>query len=223
MQGSAISHYRIEWGVRADFNSSGTEDGSATAGFYDVRAIANDNTALTCDTTSPCAFALGAEVQTLDVYSADTNPLTGGQYRLGFTTGEVGSESTTASASCIEFDATAGELETAVGSITGSRVLVARETITDPGVGYRYWVTFVGAAVIGDVRALEITDTAGVNCDPWTVDNGVNAATPTTQHHLSVETQASQTCWMSLKQPRLNALNKHKCPIMRNMYMYLQT
>lgn len=172
--------------------TAATDTNMSASGFYDVRAIENDNTALTCG-TFPCAFALGAEVQTLDVYSGDTNSLTGGQYRLGFTTGEDGSESTATSASCIEFDATAGELATEVGTITDSSVLVARETITDPGIGYRYWVTFVGATVIGDVRALEVSDTSGVNCDAWTVDNGVNAATPTTQHHVSVDTQVNQT------------------------------
>lgn len=157
----------------------------STAGFYDVRALKNDDTALTCDDpSSPCAFALGAEVQTLDVYSGDTNDLDGGEYQLSFTAGEVGSEVPTIS-SCIDYNALAGALEVEVESLTGGSsgdVLVARETITDPGPGYRYWVTFVGAAVFGDVRALEIADTAG--CTGFTV-GGV----ATTQHQLSVETQ----------------------------------
>lgn len=189
MEGTPISHYRVEWDVRADFNSTGTEDSSttagtdmSTAGFYDVRAIANDDTVLSCDTS--CAFAVGAEVQTLDVYSGDSNALTGGEYLLSFTSGEPDNEVTETSA-CIAHDATAGELETAVGSITGSSVLVARETITDPGLGYRYWITFVGAAVIGDVQALEVTDNT---CAGWRV---VDAVTVTTQHHVSVETQVN--------------------------------
>ena len=41
---------------------------------------------------------------------------------------------------CIAFDATFDDLTTAVESITGSDVLIARERITDPGYGYRYWV-----------------------------------------------------------------------------------
>lgn len=156
----------------------------STAGFYDVRALKNNDIALTCDdSSSPCAFALGAEVQTLDVYSGDTNDLDGGKYKLSFTPGEVGSEVTTAD--CIDYNAEAGALEAKVESLTGisnGDVLVAREAITDPGPGYRYWITFVGAAVFGDVRALEIVDTAG--CTGFTV-GGV----ATTQHQLSVETQ----------------------------------
>ena len=183
-QGSEISHYRVEWDVRADFNS--TDADMSTAGFYDVRALANDDIALTCDDASPCAFALGAEVQTLDVYSGDTNPLDGGEYGLSFTAGEAGS-TPAISPSCIEYNAEAGVLEAAIELLTGSSggdVLVARETITDPGPGYRYWITFVGAAVIGDVQELDYTDTAGGTCAQWEVD-GV----ATTQHQLHVETQ----------------------------------
>lgn len=35
--------------------------------------------------SSTCTFALGAEVQTLDVYSGDTNELASGEYRLRYT------------------------------------------------------------------------------------------------------------------------------------------
>lgn len=192
-KGSTISYYRVQWDVRADFTSAGnaTEDSSAaadtnmsTAGFYDVRAIEGDGVVPSCETVS-CTFAVGAEVQTLDVYSGDTNPLASGQYHLSFTTGsaENGDEATAIFNSCIEYDASAGDLETALNLITVSNVLVAREAITDPGPGYRYWVTFVGAAVIGNVRALEITD----DCGSWTVSTGAT----TTQHHLSVKTQVT--------------------------------
>lgn len=36
--------------------------------------------------SSNCTFALGAEVQTLDIYSGDTNELASGEYRLRYTT-----------------------------------------------------------------------------------------------------------------------------------------
>lgn len=41
---------------------------------------------------------------------------------------------------CVAFDATYDDLATVVKGITNSDVLVAREKITDPGYGYRYWV-----------------------------------------------------------------------------------
>ena len=43
--------------------------------------------------------------------------------------------------SCIAFDASYDDLTTAVEAITNSSILVARERITDPGYGYRYWVS----------------------------------------------------------------------------------
>ena len=43
--------------------------------------------------------------------------------------------------SCIAFNASYDDLATAVESITNSSILVARERITDPGYGYRYWVS----------------------------------------------------------------------------------
>lgn len=160
------------------------------AGFYEVRTILSDGTSLSCE-SSPCAFALGAEVQTLDVYSGDTNSLFGGEYRLNFTTGsaEDGNEQT-ATSDCIGFDDSSA-LDAQLTSITSSSVLVAREAITDPGPGFRYWVTFVGAAVIGDVQPLEISDTLGRSCEQWTVDSGSGSGTVTTQHHLSVATQVT--------------------------------
>lgn len=35
--------------------------------------------------SSNCTFAMGTEVQTLDVYSGDTNELAEGEYRLNYT------------------------------------------------------------------------------------------------------------------------------------------
>lgn len=35
--------------------------------------------------SSNCTFAVGTEVQTLDVYSGDTNELAQGEYRLNYT------------------------------------------------------------------------------------------------------------------------------------------
>lgn len=43
--------------------------------------------------------------------------------------------------SCIAFNASYEDLTTAVEGVTNSSVLVARERITDPGYGYRYWVS----------------------------------------------------------------------------------
>lgn len=43
--------------------------------------------------------------------------------------------------SCIAFNANYDDLATAVESITNSSIVVARERITDPGYGYRYWVS----------------------------------------------------------------------------------
>ena len=180
----------MAWDIRADFASIEVGDNStsmSTAGFIDARAIANDGTSLTCSTS--CTFTVGAEVQTLDVYSGDTNPLSGGEYRLGYTTGSVeeGNQATATSADCIDFDAASGVVQTAVESITGSSVLVTREAITDPGPGYRYWITFAGAAVIGNVQELEVSDSSGAPCDPWTVGSGV----ATTQHQISVATEVN--------------------------------
>lgn len=131
----------------------------------------------------------------LDVYSGDTNPLSGGQYSLGYTTGSVddGNLETATTVDCIDFDAASGVVQTAVESITGSSVLVTREDITDPGPGYRYWVTFAGAAVIGDVQELEVffSDSSGGTCDSWTVDNGVDAAATTTQQQIAVATEVT--------------------------------
>lgn len=112
---------------------------------------------------------------------------------------EDGTNSTTIS-DCVPFNATYDELASAVGSIVAnstSSVLVARERITDPGYGYRYWVTFVGAAVIGDVNTLEVADFSGEGnggtCSNWSVvtgsSGGVDVTAETTQHHVSVATQ----------------------------------
>ncbi|CAN0347201.1 unnamed protein product [Hapterophycus canaliculatus] len=60
----------------------------STAGIYDIRAIRNNGSSLSCQ-SSNCTFALGAEVQTLDVYSGDTNELSSGEYRLRYTTGKT--------------------------------------------------------------------------------------------------------------------------------------
>lgn len=167
----------------------------STAGYYDARAIRNNGSSLSCQSNN-CTFAVGAEVQTLDVYSGDTNELSSGEYRLSYTTGSVedGTNSTLTS-DCISFNATYDELSTAVESVAGSSVIVARERITDPGYGYRYWVTFMGAAVIGDVPALEATDFSGDNgtCSAWSVvtgySSGVDVTAVTTQQHVSVATQ----------------------------------
>lgn len=170
----------------------------STAGYYDARAIRNNGSSLSCQSNS-CTFAVGAEVQTLDVYSGDTNELASGEYRLSYTTGSVadGTNSTVTS-DCVSFNATYDELGTAVESVTGSSVMVAREEISDPGYGYRYWVTFIGAAVIGDVPDLEATDFSGDNgtCSAWSVvtgsSSGVNDTTATTQQHVSVATQVNK-------------------------------
>lgn len=42
---------------------------------------------------------------------------------------------------CISFDADYDVLRHAIEDITNSSVAVARETISDPGRGYRYWVS----------------------------------------------------------------------------------
>lgn len=209
-QGSTISHYRVEWDVRADFtsiSSTGSDSTAGTsmsiAGYYDTRAIRNNGSSLSCQ-SSNCTFAVGAEVQTLDVYSGDTNELSSGEYRLSYTTGSVadGTDSTVTS-DCVSFDATYDELGIAVENVTGSSVIVAREKITDPGYGYRYWVTFMGAAVIGDVPALEATDFSGDNgtCSSWSVvtgsSSGVDVTAATTQQHVSVATQVNRCIYFA--------------------------
>lgn len=169
----------------------------STAGYYDTRAIRNNGSSLSCKSNN-CTFAVGAEVQTLDVYSGDTNELSSGEYRLSYTTGSVeeGTNSTVTS-ECVSFNATYDELSTAVESVTGSSVIVARERIADPGYGYRYWVTFMGAAVIGDVPTLEPTDFSGDNgtCLAWSVvtgsSGGVDVTTATTQQQVSMATQVN--------------------------------
>lgn len=203
-KGSTITHYRVGWDVRADFtsasssssSSSASEISMSTAGSYDIRAIRNNGSSLRCQSDN-CTFALGAEVQTLDVYSGDTNELAGGEYRLSYTTGLVEENTNVTSVSdCIPFNATYDDFGTAVESVTGSAVLVTRERITDPGYGYRYWVTFFGAGVIGDVPSLKVTDFSGdstANCSAWSVvtgsSGGVDVTAATTQQHLSVATQ----------------------------------
>lgn len=48
LQGSAITHYRVAWDVRADFMSSEDSEDMAIVGSYDVRAIRNNGSNLRC-------------------------------------------------------------------------------------------------------------------------------------------------------------------------------
>ncbi|CAM9203436.1 unnamed protein product, partial [Choristocarpus tenellus] len=129
----------------------------SVAGLYDIRAIRNNGSTLPCYVTN-CSFPLGVEVQILDVYSGDTNPLVGGEYRLQYLAEGSNNISTS---SCIAYNANFSDVRQAVENIIKSSVSVSRESISDPGYGYRYWITFIGAGVRGNVSSLTPTDFVG--------------------------------------------------------------
>ena len=80
-------NYRIEWSESSSFPDDATHS-------YDWRALQGDDVDLECEGYGadgvsgyvgagvPCSFELGAEVQSVRVYSEGSEPLTGGSYKL---------------------------------------------------------------------------------------------------------------------------------------------
>jgi len=107
--GSDILFYDVEWDTDPYFHFG------EAAGSYAARAITQDGAPLPCNLAN-CTFALGAEVQVLQVYSGDGNYLSAGAYALAMSDEE---ETTTA---CINYDATYRTLEDELNALLDDKV-----------------------------------------------------------------------------------------------------
>ncbi|CAM9321423.1 unnamed protein product, partial [Phaeothamnion confervicola] len=176
--GATVESYLIEWSSKADFDVG-------SGGGFAWRALHNNGTAKSC-AVSNCSFALGAEVQILDVYSGDGNVLAAGEYQLLWKPADDNGAASNRS-SCISFNVSYDDLATELTALVNATVTVSREEITLPGPGNRYWITFLGAGARGDVpQLIPLDDPSG--CEAWEVRTSLNATVATTRQQVAVAT-----------------------------------
>jgi len=186
---SRITAFLLEWDTAAAFDSGagGTPAGAALMPNYDDGSDGDDlaGTSLAdCSGAAGCTFALGAEVQVV-VVSHTTG------YAPAATVSYIVPSG--AATSCVRLDAPAVALAAALngalapaadaaGGGLAPSVTVARRNRLDGAVmtSHAYYVTFLGAAVVGDVATLglDYASCGGVDAGAVVVNTPVAGGAP---------------------------------------------
>ena len=147
--GASIIAYRIEYDTLDTFDS---KSNGTPLGYYDLSTYNNVGTLASCESGSWCTHQLGAEIQALSIH-VPSGSISSGGFKFKYTK----DGSTSSHSSCLDPTPTASAVKSALESISDlDEVLVAREAITSPGIGYFYRITFTGFKVAGNVEQLTL-------------------------------------------------------------------